>query len=166
MCVLWERAILNTCPRGTNSNSNSSSEFQKPPRITAARHNSNSSGTTPVNIATLMCIGAPVSPSFQLAAPPGISSHPRPEGKPCILLHLCIGICQVYDTTAIIRLFAFYQLLLGWKTYKYYYETDELPPTQGQPNPRKIWLKKRRFGPLFCIHSKCFFFRGLGLIFM
>ena len=24
----------------------------------------------------------------------------------------------------------FYQILLGWKTYKYYYETDELPNTR------------------------------------
>ena len=29
-----------------------------------------------------------------------------------------------------------YQILLGWKTYKYYYETDELPNPRP-PNPRK-----------------------------
>ena len=27
--------------------------------------------------------------------------------------------------------------MLGYKTYEYYYETDEFPNTQGQPNPRK-----------------------------
>ena len=26
-----------------------------------------------------------------------------------------------------IKVFAIYQILFGWKTYKYYYETDELP---------------------------------------
>ena len=30
-----------------------------------------------------------------------------------------------------------YQILLGWKTCKYYNETDELPTTQGQPKPKK-----------------------------
>ena len=32
-------------------------------------------------------------------------------------------------------MFSIYQILFGWKTYKYYYETDELP------YPRKIRLK-------------------------
>ena len=35
------------------------------------------------------------------------------------------------------RVFAIYQIMLGWKTYKYYYETDELPnpsPTQPKEN--------------------------------
>ena len=36
-----------------------------------------------------------------------------------------------------IRVFAIYQMMLGWKTYKYYYETDELP------NPRPSQPKKK-----------------------
>ena len=36
-----------------------------------------------------------------------------------------------------IRVFAIYQMMLGWKTYKYYYETDELP------NPRPTQPKKK-----------------------
>ena len=39
------------------------------------------------------------------------------------------------------RVFAIYLIMLGWKTCKYYYETDELPNPNGQPNPRKIRLK-------------------------
>ena len=35
------------------------------------------------------------------------------------------------------RVFAIYQILLGWKTYKYCYETDELPnPRQTQPKKK------------------------------
>ena len=58
--------------------------------------------------------------------------------------------------------FAIYQLLLGWKTCKYYYETDELPnprPTQPKKNLGKggIWatfypqhIIFRRLGLFFC----------------
>ena len=58
------------------------------------------------------------------------------------------------------RVFAIYQIVLGWKTCKYYYETDELPnprPTQHKKNEVKsgIW-------PTFS-HRKIFF-RGSGLI--
>ena len=35
------------------------------------------------------------------------------------------------------RVFAIYQSLLGWKTWKYFYETNTNFPTQGQPHPRK-----------------------------
>ena len=44
------------------------------------------------------------------------------------------------DTTAVARCLRFTEIMVGWKTYEYYYETDELPTTQGQPNPRKIRL--------------------------
>ena len=54
--------------------------------------------------------------------------------------------------------FAIYQIILGWKTYKYYHETDELPPTQVQPNPRKDRLKVA-LGHFFPQQT---FFRGLG----
>ena len=41
---------------------------------------------------------------------------------------------------------AIYQILLGWKIRKYYYETDELP----KPNPNQEQLgQKVAFGPLF-----------------
>ena len=45
------------------------------------------------------------------------------------------------------RVLAIYQIMLGWKTYECYHETDELFPTKGQPNPRKNRLKVA-FGPL------------------
>ena len=62
-------------------------------------------------------------------------------------------------------MFAIYRILLSWRTYEYYYETDELPnptnsPTQGLPNPRKI-RSKARFGPLY---PHQIIFRGLGLV--
>ena len=57
------------------------------------------------------------------------------------------------------RVFAIYQIMLGWETYKYYYETDELP------NPRPTQPKKKRlkvaFGPLFPTVNK--FWLGLVL---
>ena len=62
----------------------------------------------------------------------------------------------------IITVFVIYQSLLGWKTYKYCYETDELPnprPTQ----PKKNEVKSGNWATF--VHSK-HLFRGLGLIFM
>ena len=52
--------------------------------------------------------------------------------------------------------------MLGCKTYTRYtwYETDELPRSQGQPNPRKIRLKSDVWATFS--HSKIVF-RGLGL---
>ena len=60
----------------------------------------------------------------------------------------------------ITRVFAICQILLGWKTDKYYHETDNLPdprPTQ----PKQIRLKVA-FRPLFFFPQQVF--RGLGLI--
>ena len=40
------------------------------------------------------------------------------------------------------RVFAIYLVLLGWKTFKYYYETDELPnprPTKPQEKLDQMW---------------------------
>ena len=35
--------------------------------------------------------------------------------------------------------FAIYQIMLGWKTYQHYYETDELPnPRPTQPKKEKV----------------------------
>ena len=37
----------------------------------------------------------------------------------------------------VIRVFAICQILMGWKTCKYYYETDELPnPKATQPKEK------------------------------
>ena len=68
---------------------------------------------------------------------------------------LYFGTRVVYATV-----FAIYQIMLGWKTYEYYYETDELPnprPTQPKENQvkRGIWAT---FFPQI-------FFRGLRLFF-
>ena len=60
------------------------------------------------------------------------------------------GVCDVAN----------YQIILGWKTYKCYYETGELPnprPTQPKKNRSKV-----AFGPLFPTIKR--FFRGLGLV--
>ena len=56
--------------------------------------------------------------------------------------------------------FAIYQILLGWKTYRYYYETNELPNPMPPPNPRKIRLKWS-LGHFF---PTAYNFRELGLI--
>ena len=55
----------------------------------------------------------------------------------------------------LIRVFAFCQVLLGWRTYKYYYETDELPNPRST-QPKKNWVKKWHLGHFFS-HSKHFF---------
>ena len=60
----------------------------------------------------------------------------------------------------LIRVFAIYQIPLGWKTCKYYYETDELPnprPTQ----PKKKWVTS---GVWATFSHRRMFFGGLGLI--
>ena len=49
------------------------------------------------------------------------------------------------------RVFAIYQIVLGWKTYEYYCETDELP------NPRPTQPKKKIAYKCHFSHSKCFF---------
>ena len=58
------------------------------------------------------------------------------------------------------RVLAIYQIMLGWKTCKHYYETDELP------NPRPTQPKKEQVKS--CIwatfsHSK-YFLRGMGQV--
>ena len=66
----------------------------------------------------------------------------------------------------ILRVFAIYQILLGWKTYGYYYEADELP------NPRLTQPKKNRLkvalGPLLQCHffPQQFFFSLVGIGFI
>ena len=55
-----------------------------------------------------------------------------------------------------IRVLAIYQILLGWKTYKYY-ETDELL------NPRLNQSKKNHVKSGILSHNK-YFFCGLGLV--
>ena len=53
-------------------------------------------------------------------------------------------------------------LLLGWETYKYYYETVELPnPRPTQPLPKKGL--KMAFGPLFPT-ANIFSWVGIGFI--
>ena len=88
------------------------------------------------------------------------------EGKQHEPLLLSVGITsrnheetQQDGPLLVSRVFAIYQSLLGWKTYKYYYETDELPnprPTQNQQKQVKsgIWATFS--------HNKIIF-RGLGL---
>ena len=52
---------------------------------------------------------------------------------------LMIVVCWLL-VVGLIRVFAFCQVLLGWKTYKYYYETDELPNPRST-QPKKNWVK-------------------------
>ena len=52
------------------------------------------------------------------------------------------------------RVFAIYQIMLGWKAHEYYYEIDE------PPNPRPIQPKKKKFKVAFAPlipHSKQLF---------
>ena len=58
-----------------------------------------------------------------------------------------------------IRVFTIGQIMLGWSTYQYTIMKPANPPTQGQPNPRKIRLKVA-FGPLF--FPQQIFFSGWG----
>ena len=69
-------------------------------------------------------------------------------------------LCAVANHFLFVSVFAICQILLGWKTFKYYYETDELPnprPTQ----PKKNWVKSGIWATFS--HIK-YFFRGLGLV--
>ena len=51
------------------------------------------------------------------------------------------------------RVFAIYRIMLRWKTYKYFYETDELPNSRPtQPKKRA----KMAFGPLFVAFGPLF----------
>ena len=50
--------------------------------------------------------------------------------------------------------FSIYQVMLDWKTCKYYHEADELP------NPRKIRLKVA-FGPFFFLTVDKFSWVGI-----
>ena len=59
-----------------------------------------------------------------------------------------------------IRVFAIYQIVLGWGTCKYYYETDELP--KANPTPQKIRLKVTS-GALFPTANQ-FSWVGIGII--
>ena len=54
----------------------------------------------------------------------------------------------VDSTLSVKRVFAINQVLLGWKTWMIIIMKPTNTPTQGQPNPRKIWFKVE-FGPLF-----------------
>ena len=55
--------------------------------------------------------------------------------------HLAKGVKKNKNNTAVFAvnrvLFVIHQIRLGWKTYRYYYETDELP------NPRPTQHKKK-----------------------
>ena len=62
-----------------------------------------------------------------------------------------------------IRVFAICQIMWGWESYKYYYETDEFPnprPTQ----PKKNSVKSGVFGHFFQ-HQKCFSWVRIGFIY-
>ena len=64
----------------------------------------------------------------------------------------------------VIRVFAIHHILLGWKTCKKYYETDELPnPRPTQPNPRNIRLKRGIWATFF---PQQIFFSWVGIGFI
>ena len=54
-------------------------------RAVQQRYNSSSSGTTPVSLPTLVCIGTPVF-SVSTCDTPAISCQPHPEGGPCVCI--------------------------------------------------------------------------------
>ena len=61
------------------------------------------------------------------------------------------------------RVFAIYQIMLGWKTCKYYYETDELPNLRPITQPKKRNRLKLAFGPLFPTAN---IFSWVGIVFI
>ena len=63
----------------------------------------------------------------------------------------------------VIRVFAICQILMGWKTCKYYYETDELPNPKANPTQGKIRLKVWRWGHFF---PKANIFSWVGIDFI
>ena len=72
-----------------------------------------------------------------------------------------VGHAQCFPVLHNSRVVATYQILLGWKACKYYYETDELP------NPRPTQTKKKKIkvasGPLF-LTENIFSWVGIGFI--
>ena len=76
------RAILNTCQRGTNSNPHFPLK-SKSIRTVQQRHNSNSSRTTQVNLATPTYIGTPVFPLFSLRHPRDFKPYTSRRETPC-----------------------------------------------------------------------------------
>ena len=63
------------------------------------------------------------------------------------------------------RVLAIYQILLGWKKWKYFMKPTNYPTTDGQPNARKkIGLRGGILGLLFFPTAIFFFFVGLGLV--
>ena len=65
------------------------------------------------------------------------------------------------SATAINRVFAIYQMMMGWKTYKSYLGNRRTPKTQGQSNPREMRLK-RHLGNFF-LTANSFPSVGIGL---
>ena len=54
-----------------------------------------------------------------------------------VVVVVVVVVAAVLVVAAINRVFAIYQILLDWKTSKYYYETAELPnPRPTQPPPK------------------------------
>ena len=92
--IMWACILntLNTCQRGTKSSLHLLSISKTSIRAAQQRHNSNSSGTTQVNLATLVYIGTPVYvPPFQLATPPGFQVIHNPKGNLVLLCTCKIG---------------------------------------------------------------------------
>ena len=72
-------------------------------------------------------------------------------------------VCPTYEHTlhsTAIRVFAIHQILLGWKTCKYYYETDELTNPGPKPTQEKLG-QKWHLGHFF---PQQLTFRGLGSV--
>ena len=61
-----------------------------------------------------------------------------------------------------IRLFAIYQILLGWGTYKYFMKPRNFP-TQGQSNPRKIRSKVANWAT-FSLYTTIFSWVGIDFV--
>ena len=83
-------------------------------------------------------------------------SHPPPR---VFCNHACD---RVQIPSKVLGCLRFTKLCWGWKTYKHYYETDEL----SNPRPTKPKKKKVKGGiwaTLFFAH-RIFFFGGLGLL--
>ena len=74
--------------------------------------------------------------SFLLPGISGATLYGRTYGV--FVCVFCVWFC-VWCACVVVRVlvFAIYEILFGWQTYKYYYETDDLPnprPTQPKKN--------------------------------
>ena len=77
---------------------------------------------------TLVYLQPTVAPRYHV---PGRAKYTSLQ----ILPYVPISIPGIFDVHTTVRRLRYTKIMLGWKTYEYYYETDKLPnPRPSQPN--------------------------------